>query len=126
MAAFNFWGNVGNAAYAVPMVRLTPADPTLNTLLGWNANENAVDYLPVFVNPVTGDSSFAGNMYLAPNKAYHINSLQVVGARRTGWAAPTGTATRTTFVTSTVTLPQLAERVKALIDDLTAHGLIGA
>ncbi|NBW14597.1 MAG: hypothetical protein EBR82_42020 [Caulobacteraceae bacterium] len=34
------------------------------------------------------------------------------------WAAATGTATRTTFATSTVTTAQLAERVKALIDDL--------
>jgi len=51
---------------------------------------------------------------------------QLVGPRKTGWAAPTGTATRTTFATSTVTLPQLAERLKALIDDLISHGLIGA
>jgi len=36
------------------------------------------------------------------------------------------TPTRTTFVTSTVTLTGLAERVKALIDDLITHGLIGA
>ena len=53
---------------------------------------------------------------------------QVVDTRKTGWAVATGTATRTTFATSTVTLPQLAERVKALIDDLHAtagHGLIG-
>lgn len=35
-----------------------------------------------------------------------------------GWGDPTGTATRTTFATGSVTLPQLAERVKALIDDL--------
>ena len=55
-----------------------------------------------------------------------IASLDVVGARKTGWTAATGTATRTTFATSTVTLPQLAERVKALLDDLIAHGLIGA
>ena len=34
-------------------------------------------------------------------------------------------ATRSTFDTSTVTTTQLAERLKALIDDLTAHGLIG-
>lgn len=54
-----------------------------------------------------------------------IASLDVVGARKAGWAAATGTATRTTFATSTVTLPQLAERVKALLDDLIAHGLIG-
>lgn len=49
-----------------------------------------------------------------------------VGAK-TGWGAATGTATRTTFATSTVTLPELAERVKALIDDLhqtAGYGLL--
>lgn len=40
--------------------------------------------------------------------------------RRTGWGTATGTATRTTFDTATVTLSQLAERVKAMIDDLHA------
>jgi hypothetical protein len=40
-------------------------------------------------------------------------------------AAATGTATRTTFDTTTVTTAQLAERVKALIDDLRAYGLEG-
>lgn len=57
-----------------------------------------------------------------------INSTQVLGSRRTGWATATGTATRTTFDTATVTTAQLAERVKALIDDLhgtAGHGLIG-
>lgn len=49
----------------------------------------------------------------------------VVGTS-TGWAAATGTATRTTFATGSVTLPQLAERVKALIDDLTTRGVIGS
>lgn len=44
-------------------------------------------------------------------------------ARQT-YGAPTGTATRTTFATGSVTLPQLAERVKALIDDLRANGLL--
>lgn len=55
-----------------------------------------------------------------------INGVQAITSRRTGWAAATGTATRTTFATGTVTLAQLAERVKALLDDLTTHGLIGA
>ena len=57
---------------------------------------------------------------------FRVGGTQVVTSRRTGWAAPTGTATRTTFATSTVTTAQLAERLKALIDDLTTHGLIGA
>jgi hypothetical protein len=42
---------------------------------------------------------------------------------RQTYGTPTGTATRTTFATSTVTLPQLAQRVKAIIDDLRAVGL---
>lgn len=54
-----------------------------------------------------------------------IANQQVVGRRKIDWYAPTGTATRSTFATSTVTLEQLAERMKALIDDLAAHGLIG-
>lgn len=57
---------------------------------------------------------------------YKICGQKVVGVTRTGWGAPTGTATRTTFATSTVTTAQLAERVKALIDDLISHGLIAA
>lgn len=40
------------------------------------------------------------------------------------YGAPTGTATRTAFATGSVTLPQLAERVKALIDDLRSVGLM--
>ncbi len=55
-----------------------------------------------------------------------MNGTQVVGQRRLGWNAPTGVGTRSAFATSTVTTQQLAERVKALIDDLIAHGLIGA
>lgn len=42
-----------------------------------------------------------------------------------GWAAATGTATRSTFDTTTVTTAQLAERLKALIDDLITQCLIG-
>lgn len=53
------------------------------------------------------------------------NDLPVVGPRVTGWEAPTGTASRTTFDTATVTLEFLARRVKALVDDLMGHGLIG-
>ena len=68
----------------------------------------------------------ASALNLASGNAYQVAGTQVVTSRRTGWGAPTGTATRTTFDTATVTTAQLAERVKALIDDLAAHGLIGA
>jgi hypothetical protein len=57
----------------------------------------------------------------AGNTAMHIRNengdivkLYSIG----GWGTPTGTLTRTTFDTTTVTLSQLAERVAALISDL--------
>lgn len=51
---------------------------------------------------------------------------KILSDRKTGWTAATGSATRSTFATGSVTLPVLAEHVKALIDDLISHGLIGA
>lgn len=55
-----------------------------------------------------------------------VQGTQVAGARRTGWSAATGTASRASFDTASVTTEALAQRVKALIDDLAAHGLIGS
>jgi len=39
-------------------------------------------------------------------------------------AAATGTETRTTFATGSVTLPQLAERFAALLADLKTLGIV--
>ena len=81
---------------------------------------------------VDGTGLYSGNLGVGGvvSAAGFYNGLdKLVGPRATGWATATGTATRTTFATGSVTLPQLAERVKALIDDLHAaagHGLIGA
>jgi len=126
MAALNVWGNVGNEAFALPMVKLTPAIPSTQAyLLGWSIADQALDYLPATLDSVTGNMAVTGDFSVATGKVYKIGTFQVVGARKTGWVAPTGTATRTAFATTTVTLPQLAEALKALIDDLTLHGLIG-
>lgn len=56
----------------------------------------------------------------------HVASTQVVSTRKTGWTAATGSVSRATFDTATVTTAQLAQRVAALLDDLISHGLIGA
>jgi hypothetical protein len=61
--------------------------------------------------------------------AFLFAGTQVVGSRKTGWVNATGTAARGTFVTSTVALNgagSVAEHLKALIDDLMVHGLLGA
>lgn len=70
--------------------------------------------------------NLSGGSLNLPAGGYRIGGTQVVASRRTGWGAPTGTANRTAFDTSTATTAALAERLKALIDDLTAHGLIGS
>lgn len=60
--------------------------------------------------------------------SYEVGGVKVLGARKTGWTAPTGTASRAGFDTTTATLTQVAETVKALIDDLhstAGHGAIG-
>lgn len=62
-----------------------------------------------------------GRMLTDPYRRLFI-SIKAELAPSTGWAAPTGTASRATFDTATVTTAQLAQRVKALIDDLTAQG----
>lgn len=86
--------------------------------------------LAEFVSQVQATSLVSTTFIQATSYAdaneYRVSGTKVLGGRRLGWAAPTGTATRTTFATGTVTLSQLAEHVKALIDDLTGHGLIGA
>lgn len=79
------------------------------------------------VYPVAGVETLA---FFAQADGFYYGPTQhkLFGARKTGWAPATGTATRTTFNTATVTLEELAQRVKALIDDLHAtagHGLIG-
>ena len=62
---------------------------------------------------------------LTSGNSYKLAGTAVLGSRKTGWTAATGTATRSTFATGSVTLSVLAEHVKALIDDLISHGMIG-
>jgi len=66
-----------------------------------------------------------GNLDLTGGELF-VDSVQVVSNGVTGWTAATGTADRTTFVTGSATTTSNAEHIKALIDDLIAHGLIGA
>lgn len=57
---------------------------------------------------------------------FMVNSVDVVGARNTGWTAMVGTPIKGgAHDTATVTLPQLAGVVMALQAALTTHGLIG-
>ncbi|HEV7591172.1 MAG TPA: hypothetical protein VGO40_23880, partial [Longimicrobium sp.] len=65
----------------------------------------------------------AGNVVTASDG---VVANGVILAKSPGWGTPTGTATRAAFDTRTATTQQLAERLKALIDDLADRGLLGA
>ena len=74
---------------------------------------------------LTIDDTAAGAATLNVVGAIQNGGTRVVGSRKGGWGVPTGTAERAAFDTASVTTAQLAQRVKALIDDLWLHGLIG-
>lgn len=74
----------------------------------------------------SGGYTWAGGTNTLDNVSLNMGGNQLVGTRKTGWTTdPTGTLTRTTFDSTTVTLPNLAARVAAIIVDLRSHGLIG-
>jgi hypothetical protein len=80
------------------------------------------DPLAVTNARISAPTPLAGNLVTASDG---VLANGVTLARSAGWGAPTGTATRAPFDTRTATPQQLAERLKALIDDLTARGLLG-
>lgn len=81
---------------------------------------------PVLFLSYNSGSKIARMIADAAGGRVEIEGQKVVGERVTGWGTPSGTATRSSFATSSVTLSALAERVKALIDDLKTHGLLGS
>lgn len=85
----------------------------------------------LFIGNATGDWIFFDSAVSERARITHAPALkflgtQVVSTRKTGWAAWTGTATRTSKDTTTATVGDCAQAIKALIDDLMNHGLIGA
>lgn len=101
-------------------IRLAKGDETLP----WDIN---IDLATGRLRVVGGSGTDHFNLAPQTGKGYAYNGTQVVGPRVTGYTAFSGTNTNrgTAYDTATITLVQLAERVRALQVDLTAHGLIG-
>jgi hypothetical protein len=74
----------------------------------------------------SADINIKGPVNVGAGSSYEVRGVPVVSGRKGGWSRPTGAASRATFDTKKVTVSQLAERLKALIDDLSDHGLIGS
>jgi hypothetical protein len=67
----------------------------------------------------------SGAVEVASGFGYRVAGRQVVGARIDGWGQPSGIVDNAAFDTETVSLVQLARRVRALIEMAAQHGLIG-
>jgi hypothetical protein len=92
------------------------------TRWAFRINNGSVDF-----TLVAGGASAGLNLVPAPGGGYMISATKVVGPRDTGWTAMTGATDKVTaFDPSTITLPQLGQRVSALQAALTTHGLVGA
>jgi hypothetical protein len=96
-----------------------------NLGLGSIATQSAAS-VAISGGTVSGLASLAVAGDCDVSEVYKVDGVKVVGNRATGWGVPTGTASRAAFDTGAITAGQLAQRVKALIDDLRAHGLIGS
>jgi len=73
-----------------------------------------------------GTVTIGGGTVVTPSGGgYYCGLDRVVGPRKKGWSLPTGTSNRTAFSTATVDVSGLAQRLKALIEDLY-NGQIGS
>lgn len=87
-----------------------------------NGTAPSVNYLDSF-KIYSADQTAGNACFHSRSENGDIQKIYSIG----GWGTPIGTLTRTTFDESTVTLPQLAQRVAALITDLkTGHQLLKA
>ena len=120
----DWWGTPAGSTTAAEWMRLIDAGLAIGATALSGPERVRISSGGTPGTPLAGDT-LIGNGVVATAGSYRVGANQVVGSRSTGWSAATGTATRTTFATGSVTTAQLAERLKALIDDLITHGLIG-
>jgi len=80
-------------------------------------NAASVGAMVLYANSVLNLSQASGRL--------QINGVQVLGPRSTGWNPWTGSSSKASFDTSTATLTDVAQTLKALLDAATTHGWIG-
>jgi len=125
-------GNNGGSDWA--LVSLTANHNTVNIECGYGAPAGVKTAIPFRI--YTADNVYSSIMRLevtagivralfnVKNSDIAIDNVKVLGARQTGFSAWTGTATKSAKATSTATLADVAERLKAIDDALRAHGII--
>jgi hypothetical protein len=99
-----------------------------------NYNAGTLVDTRIFLNTVIEPAVGSINAALTASTHSIINIIEKAGSKRawdlngqykqSGWTAWTGTATRTSFATGAATTQNVAEALKALIDNLLALGLL--
>jgi len=116
--AYEDWTSISTPTAFV--VKLTPSGST--------SSASMFEFSPAGIYPTTDGTGRCGTASKqwerVTSLGFYVGGQKVVGARVTGWNAPTGTLTRGTF-SATATLATTAETLAALITDLRAHGVIG-
>ncbi len=114
-------GGYTTITYSEPLTTLWSAS------LGFTKTDGVETIDKVFALPAgsTGTGAFALTI---GNTEVEFERIEIIplALPSTGWTVATGTADRTTFVTSTVTTEGLAQRFMALEQDLIARGVIGS
>jgi formylmethanofuran dehydrogenase subunit C len=138
-SANNMVGNLGQIYGLYTQQGLAGVNGTIDMLAGLRIDPvfasdttgmTLTNYIGVYcdIGASYGTTRYSGWFKGAPfrvDNVIEVNGVQVVGDQDTGWGDPTGTSDKGTFDTGTVTLPDLAEFVKAMYEALKAHGLIG-
>ncbi len=75
---------------------------------------------------ISAGTSVDAGTFVDAGTQFQVSGTKVLGAPITGWGTPTGTLSRATFTSNTVTLTSLAAHVAQLIIDLKTHGLIAS
>jgi hypothetical protein len=125
----------GTVAVGIDLSSATVSSSAVRLAAGQKLSLDATDTHYVRLNTGVLQYYSSGNALLEVSDADSSMSIsgplkilgaQILTARRTGWSAITGTASRAWFATSTATTEQIAQTLKALIDDLGSRCVLVA
>ncbi len=128
--AISILTNVGNAAFALPMVQAYPTDPNVQQLLGWDPANQALAYIPYTGNAL-GDFGVARDLSVIRDAAIGRNTtiagtLGVTGATALGGAVSVN-GVLTTLLANPAVIPAIANslRVDGVSPLLNLNGATG-
>lgn len=106
--------------YAGAMHFINASNPDFKKSVSMSENDWVMldsDFSPIF--------EVWNNGAVKAKSQFRVGDNKVIGDRIGGWKTPLGTSSRSGFNTTTATAQEVAQALRALIEDLKEHGLIG-